>query len=84
MLFWITIKSAFQSLIANTLRSLLAMLGIIIGTGAQGCCRVLDEVTAFCKHQGIELLTLPTPEAVVEYNSLEEKGSTIAFLHLTC
>jgi ABC-type antimicrobial peptide transport system permease subunit len=34
MLFWITIKSALQSLWANRLRSLLAMLGIIIGVGA--------------------------------------------------
>jgi ABC-type antimicrobial peptide transport system permease subunit len=34
MLFWITIKSALQSLWANRLRTLLAMLGIIIGVGA--------------------------------------------------
>lgn len=34
MLFWITIRSALQSLWANRLRSLLAMLGIIIGVGA--------------------------------------------------
>ena len=34
MLIWITIRSAVQSLLANTLRSLLAMLGIIIGVGA--------------------------------------------------
>ena len=34
MLIWITIKSALKSLWANKLRSLLAMLGIIIGVGA--------------------------------------------------
>jgi len=34
MLFWTIIKSAFQSLWANKLRSILAMLGIIIGVGA--------------------------------------------------
>ena len=34
MLFWTIIKSAFQSLWANKLRSVLAMLGIIIGVGA--------------------------------------------------
>jgi putative ABC transport system permease protein len=34
MLFWITIRSSILSLWANKLRSLLAMLGIIIGVGA--------------------------------------------------
>jgi putative ABC transport system permease protein len=34
MMLWITIKSALKSLLANTLRTLLAMLGIIIGVGA--------------------------------------------------
>jgi putative ABC transport system permease protein len=34
MLFWVTIKVALKSLVANKLRSVLAMLGIIIGVGA--------------------------------------------------
>ena len=34
MLFWMVIKSALQSLLANKLRSVLAMMGIIIGVGA--------------------------------------------------
>src|SRR4051794_29020777 len=34
MLLWTIIMSAFKSLLANKLRSLLAMLGIIIGVGA--------------------------------------------------
>src|SRR5271170_3621234 len=34
MLFWMIIKVAFKSLLANKLRSVLAMLGIIIGVGA--------------------------------------------------
>jgi putative ABC transport system permease protein len=34
MLFWMIIKVAFKSLMANKLRSVLAMLGIIIGVGA--------------------------------------------------
>src|ERR1700749_1838178 len=34
MLFWTIIISAFKSLLANKMRSLLAMLGIIIGVGA--------------------------------------------------
>ena len=34
MLFWVVIKVALKSLLANKLRSFLAMLGIIIGVGA--------------------------------------------------
>ena len=34
MLVWIIVKSALKSLLANKLRSFLAMLGIIIGVGA--------------------------------------------------
>ncbi len=34
MLFWTTVKIGLRSLLANKLRSLLTMLGIIIGVGA--------------------------------------------------
>ena len=34
MLLWTTLKVALKSLMANKLRSFLAMLGIIIGVGA--------------------------------------------------
>src|SRR5260370_779991 len=34
MMFWIILKVALKSLLANKLRSVLAMLGIIIGRGA--------------------------------------------------
>jgi hypothetical protein len=59
---------------------------LIIGTGAAGRCEVLPEVESYCRSQEIELLVLPTPEAVVEYNALEdeEKEKTIAALHVTC
>lgn len=55
MLFWITLKLALRSLLANKLRSILSMLGIIIGVGAVIALlavgagaqkRVLDQVTA--------------------------------------
>ena len=55
MLLWTTLKVAFRSLMANKLRSFLAMLGVIIGVGAvismlalgAGAKRqVIDRVTA--------------------------------------
>ncbi len=57
---------------------------LIVGTGASGMCRVLKEVEDYCRNQGIELIAVPTPEAVVEYNSLEDKEGAVAALHLTC
>jgi len=67
MLFWMIIKVAFKSLMANKLRSMLAMLGIIIGvaaviamlaigTGAKQ--QVLDKISAM----GTNLLVVrPAP-----------------------
>jgi hypothetical protein len=57
---------------------------LIVGTGASGMCRVLPEVEAYCRAEGIELIAVPTPEAVVEYNTLEDKDTAVCALHLTC
>jgi hypothetical protein len=57
---------------------------LIVGTGANGMCRVLKEVEDYCGAQGIEMIVAPTPEAVAEYNCLEDKEGAIAALHLTC
>ena len=55
MLFWTTIKLVLRSLLANKLRSMLSMLGIIIGVGAVIALlaigagaqkRILDQVTS--------------------------------------
>ncbi len=57
---------------------------LIIGTGASGMCEVEAEVAHYCYQNGIEMIAVPTPEAVVEYNSLEDKSKTVAAFHLTC
>lgn len=59
---------------------------LIIGTGAHGVCEVLQELEDYCKRERINLMAIPTPEAVVEFNSLaeEEQGKTITALHLSC
>lgn len=57
---------------------------LIIGTGAHGVCRVQKDVESFCRTEGIELIVIPTPEAVVEFNSLEDQSGTVTALHLTC
>ena len=57
---------------------------LIIGTGANGVCKVQHDIEAFCRSKGIELIVKPTPEAVVELNSIDDLSTTIAALHLTC
>ena len=57
---------------------------LIIGTGASAQCRVLHEVAGYCKKEEIELFVAGTPEAIAEYNTLEDKSKTVAALHLTC
>ncbi|RLE39704.1 hypothetical protein DRJ12_00140 [Candidatus Acetothermia bacterium] len=58
---------------------------LIVGTGAFGRLRVPEETKAWLTKQGIELIALPTKEAIVEYNRRVAAGERAACgLHLTC
>lgn len=59
---------------------------LIVGTGAAGACQVLKEVVDFCRMQRVELIALPTPEAVAEFNALSdaEQLQTVAAMHVSC
>lgn len=57
---------------------------LILGIGLSGQCQVLKEVEDYCRAMDIELIVKSTPEAVVEFNSLEDTKSVAAALHLTC
>jgi hypothetical protein len=55
---------------------------LVVGTGAYGGLPVMDEVEREAGERGIELLVLPTVEAI---NALEENSEdTNAILHVTC
>ncbi len=55
---------------------------LVVGTGAHGGLPVMDEVSREAKRRKIELITLPTTDAIVE---LKKKSSkTNAILHVTC
>ena len=55
---------------------------LVIGTGAYGRLPVMDEVGREAGARGIELLVLPTVEAI---NELQENSEdTNAILHVTC
>jgi len=58
---------------------------LIVGQGQPGLMKVAPKVAGHCRGSGIELISLPTAEAVKKYNELNEKKPlVIAALHLTC
>lgn len=58
---------------------------LIIGTGAYGVAKVSDQAKNLTQKNGVELIILPTPQAVEKYNQLKKDGQIItAYLHLTC
>jgi hypothetical protein len=54
----------------------------VVGTGAHGALPVMDDVRQQAAHRGVELLILPTADAVEALRTQPE--STNAILHLTC
>lgn len=55
---------------------------LVIGTGAHGGLPVMDEVQREAKRRKVELLILPTREAMEVLNKDPEE--TNAILHVTC
>jgi hypothetical protein len=55
---------------------------LVVGTGAQGALPVMDEVRREATHRNVELLILPTAQAI-EALRMESEDSN-AILHVTC
>ena len=55
---------------------------LVVGTGAQGLLPIMDEVRAEAGRRGVELLALPTREAIRELR--KHPGQANAILHVTC
>jgi len=55
---------------------------LVVGTGAHGALPVMDEVRQQAAHRDVELLILPTAEAIEALRT--EPKSTNAVLHVTC
>ena len=54
---------------------------LVIGTGAHGRLPVMDEVKREAKRRRIELVIVPTSEAI---RLMEEESAANAILHVTC
>jgi hypothetical protein len=55
---------------------------LVIGTGAAGSLPIVDEVVEEADRRGVELVVLPTSEAIEELE--RSPADTNAILHLTC
>jgi hypothetical protein len=55
---------------------------LVIGTGAHGALPVMDEVKQEAERRKVELVILPTPDAIRILHSGSEQ--TNAILHVTC
>jgi hypothetical protein len=58
---------------------------LVVGTGAYGSMKVTEEAARAIKGRGIELVAVPTKEAVTIFNTLHGQGKKVAgAFHLTC
>ncbi|RME55291.1 hypothetical protein D6777_00990 [Candidatus Woesearchaeota archaeon] len=57
---------------------------LIIGTGHDAMMQVDKEMYDYCDDNGINLVVLPTGEAVKVYNKTYLEEGVVAALHLTC
>ncbi len=55
---------------------------LVVGTGADGALPVMEEIKEEAAHRNVELVTVPTSEAVRLLAT--EPKDTNAILHLTC
>jgi hypothetical protein len=57
---------------------------LVVGQGAYDRMRVTEETEKALQDAGIELIALPTGQAVEAYNRLRDERAVAAALHLTC
>jgi hypothetical protein len=55
---------------------------LVIGSGAAGSLPIVDEVAEEAARRGVELIVMPTSEAIEELE--RSPDDTNAILHLTC
>jgi hypothetical protein len=57
---------------------------IIIGNGTSSKARIADGAREFAKEKGIEIIQLPSMEAIKKFNELSNKRKVGAIIHVTC
>ena len=58
---------------------------MIIGTGIEGICKILEEVEQTAKDKGVEIFKEVSPKAAEMFNAfVADKKRVVAVLHSTC
>jgi len=58
---------------------------VLIGNGQHGALRVSEEVKKQIEKEGIKLVVLKTPQAILQYNKWIKEGKKVnALIHVTC
>jgi hypothetical protein len=58
---------------------------LVLGTGSSGMARPAPDLESELLANGIRLVALPTPQAVIAFNDLHARGADAAGgFHLTC
>ena len=55
---------------------------LIVGAGQDGCVKLSDQASHFLRKKGCSVDLLPTPQALVAWNSAT--GQVIGMFHVTC
>jgi len=55
---------------------------LVVGSGADGALPVMEDVAEEAKRRGVQLVVLPTPQAIEELGRAGK--DTNAILHVTC
>ena len=55
---------------------------LIVGSGADGALPVMEDVAQEARRRGVQLVVLPTPQALEELG--RARNGTNAILHVTC
>ncbi|MDY6856287.1 MAG: MTH938/NDUFAF3 family protein [Thermodesulfobacteriota bacterium] len=58
---------------------------MVIGTGTSGVAKLTKEALSFIDKNKIEMVSLPSKEAIIQFNKLTEEGKKVgAIIHVTC
>ena len=58
---------------------------IVVGTGTSGLARVSADAEGYAREANLNLVVLPSSEAIKKFNQLVDEGRSVAALiHITC
>ncbi|MBN3037344.1 MAG: hypothetical protein JW834_02770 [Candidatus Diapherotrites archaeon] len=57
---------------------------VVFGTGQYDVAKVSGDAKTWARKNKIEVVALPTPQAIEDYNKRKKKDQVTAIIHVTC